>query len=265
MKHSTDRRTKTENHASPKPLQVSPIPSHRAALVIYAKAPIPGHVKTRLCPPLTPDEAATLHGTFVQDTLERSKVAATKLKLAFDRFLACAPSSTHVFFKIMQERQEVELINQVGDDLGARMNQSFQTMFAMGYPRVLIIGTDVPSLPLDHYNQALALLESNDLVLGPALDGGFYLIGLKQAAPELFNDIPWSTKQVFALTQEKAARLGLKTALIPSWRDIDTIDDLWALIEASVLDSKRPKNEKAFTSRTCGALQHIAKQLRVRA
>ena len=265
MKHSTSKRTKTENHASKKPLQASPFPSHRAALVIFAKAPIPGHVKTRLCPPLTLDEAATLHGTFVQDTLERSKIAAIKLKLAFDRYLACAPSSTHVFFKIMEERQGVKLIDQVGDDLGARMNQGFKTLFAMGYPRVLIIGTDVPSLPLDHYNQALALLESNDLVLGPALDGGFYLIGLKQAAPELFTGIPWSTERVFEQTQEKAATLGLKTALIPSWRDIDTIDDLRALIEASVLDGKNPKNEKAFTSRTCGALQHIAKHLRIRA
>lgn len=236
-----------------------------AALVIFAKAPIPGQVKTRLCPPLTPDEAATLHGSFVLDTLERTKAAVAKLKLPLDRYLACAPSSNLVFFKIMEERQGVRLIDQIGDDLGARMSQAFETMFAQGYKRVLIAGTDVPALPLDHYKQALLLLESNDLVLGPALDGGYYMIGLKRAAPDLFAGIPWSTDRVLSLTQEKATKIGLKTALISPWRDVDTIDDVQALIEASSLDAKKPKNEQAFSSRTAGALQLIAKRLRSRA
>jgi glycosyltransferase A (GT-A) superfamily protein (DUF2064 family) len=138
-------------------------------------------------------------------------------------------------------------------------------MFARGYGRVLIVGTDVPSLPLEHYQQALALLETNDLVLGPALDGGYYLIGLSRTAPNLFTGIPWSTDQVLRLTQEKAATLGLKTALTSDWRDVDTIDDLQALIEASALDAKKPKNEQSFSSRTAGALQLIAKRLRSRA
>ena len=235
------------------------------ALVIFAKAPIPGQVKTRLCPPLTPDEAATLHGSFVLDTLERSKVAAAKLKLPLDRYLACAPSSALVFFKIMEERQGVKLIDQVGEDLGARMNQAFETMFARGYQRVLIVGTDVPTLPLDQYKQALALLETNDLVVGPALDGGYYLIGLKRPAPDLFRGLPWSTDQVLRLTQEKAAELGLKTALIPPWRDVDTIEDVQALVDASTLDAKKPKNEQSFSTRTAGALQLVAKRLRSRA
>ena len=245
-----------------KPPSQSP---HAAALVIFAKAPIPGQVKTRLCPPLTPDEAATLHGSFVIDMLERTKVAVAKLKLPFDRYLACAPSSTLVFFQIMEERQGVKLIDQMGDDLGARMSQAFATMFARGYSRVLIVGTDVPSLPLDHYKQALTLLESHDLVLGPALDGGYYLIGLKRAAPDLFVGIPWSTEQVLGMTQEKATKLGLKTALIAPWRDVDTIEDVQALIEASVLDAKKPKTEQSFSSRTAGALQLLAKRLPSRA
>src|SRR5512138_3641921 len=85
--------------------------SPHAALVIFAKAPIPGEVKTRLCPPLTPDEAATLHGSFVLDVLERSRNMVAKLKLPVDRYLACAPSTTLVFFKIMEERQSVKLID----------------------------------------------------------------------------------------------------------------------------------------------------------
>ncbi|MEQ1785210.1 MAG: TIGR04282 family arsenosugar biosynthesis glycosyltransferase, partial [Hyphomonadaceae bacterium] len=175
--------------------------------------------------------------------------------------LACAPSSTLVFFQIMEERQAVKLIDQVGDDLGARMQQAFDTLFAQGYQRVFIVGTDIPSLPLDHYKQALALLDSHDVVLGPALDGGYYLIGLKQPRPELFANIAWSTDRVLAATQEKAASLGLKTALLPPWRDVDTIDDLQALIDASAADTKKPKTEQAFSSRTAGALQHLAKRL----
>ncbi len=248
--------------ATPDPL---PLTSHKAVLVIFAKAPIPGQVKTRLCPPLTADEAATLHGSFVLDTLERTRTAVVKLRLPLDRYLACSPSSTLVFFKIMEERQAVKLIDQEGDDLGARMNQAFETMFARGYKRVLIVGTDVPSLPLQHYQQALALLENNDLVVGPALDGGYYLIGLNKPAPALFENIPWSTDRVLALTREKADSLRLSHALLPAWRDIDTIDDVQAMIEASSLDARKPKHEQSFSSRTAGALQLIAKRLRSRA
>jgi rSAM/selenodomain-associated transferase 1 len=250
------------NQPTPKSSQPPTSKPQPAALVIFAKAPVPGQVKTRLCPPLTPDEAATLHGSFVIDMLERTKVATAKLKLPLDRYLACAPSSTLVFFQIMEERQSVKLIDQVGDDLGARMQQAFATMFGKGYQRVFIVGADVPSLPLDHYKQALTQLDTHDIVLGPALDGGYYLLGLKQPRPELFADIAWSTDRVLTATQEKAAGLGLKVALLPSWRDVDTIDDLQALIDASAADAKKPKNEQSFSARTAGALQHLAKRLR---
>lgn len=235
------------------------------ALVIFAKAPIPGQVKTRLCPPLTHDEAATLHGSFVLDTLERTKAAAVRLKLPFDRYLACTPSSTLVFFKIMEERQSVKLLDQEGEDLGTRMHRAFETFFKGGYPHVLIVGTDVPSLPLDYYQQALELLEKHDLVVGPALDGGYYLIGLNQPAPSLFENMPWSTDRVLSLTRAKAETLGLSIALLPEWRDIDRMEDLQALIEASSLDARKPKHEQSFSSRTAGALQLIAKRLKSRA
>lgn len=237
--------------------------SPHSALVIFAKAPIPGQVKTRLCPPLTPDEAATLHGSFVLDTLERTKIAAVKLPI--DRYLACAPSVTHVFFKIMEERHGVKLIDQVGDNLGARMNQAFTVLFMQGYRRVILIGTDVPTLPLDQLKLAFASLENHDLVLGPALDGGYYLIGLKRPAPELFVDIPWSTDQVLRLTQEKATAFGLTTVLLEPWRDVDTLADLQALIDACNAETKKPKNDRVFSSRTVGVLQTLAKRLHSRA
>ncbi len=236
----------------------------RAALIIFAKAPIPGQVKTRLCPPLTPDEAATLHGSFVLDTLERTKAAIAAYKLPLDRVLACAPERTHVFFRIMEERHGVRLMNQEGENLGARMDHAFSTVFAQGYRRALLVGTDVPSLPLDHYRRALEELDRHDVVLNPALDGGYVLIGLKQPAPDLFREIPWSTDQVCALTQTRAAELHLSTALLPPWRDVDTLEDLQALIDASAADSRQPKKNRVFSARTAGALELIAKRLKTR-
>src|SRR5689334_19422314 len=107
--------------------------------MIFAKAPIPGQVKTRLCPPLTPDEAATLHGSFVLDQLERTKAAIAAFRLPATRLLACAPSSSHVFFQIMAERHNVSLLDQDGTDVGARMHAAFVHAFAQGYKRTLLV------------------------------------------------------------------------------------------------------------------------------
>jgi rSAM/selenodomain-associated transferase 1 len=232
--------------------------------VIFAKAPIPGEVKTRLCPPLTPDEAATLHGSFVLDMLERTKLAVTKLQLPFHRYLACAPSSELVFFKIMEERQGVRLLDQVGENLGQRMHRAFVDLFAKGYTQVIIVGTDVPTLPLSVYQEAFTMLGRSDVVLGPALDGGYYLIGLKQPAEQLFTGVPWSTDQVLAVTQQNAKKLGLSVGLTTPWRDVDTIADLQSLIAECQEDNKKPKQDRTFSSRTAGALHLLADRLKTR-
>jgi rSAM/selenodomain-associated transferase 1 len=241
----------------------SRLTSH-AALVIFAKAPIPGEVKTRLCPPLTPDEAATLHGSFVLDMLERTKLAVATLQLPFHRYLACAPSSDLVFFKIMEERQGVRLLDQVGEDLGRRMHRIFLDLFAKGYEQVIIVGTDVPTLPLSVYQEAFAMLGRSDMVLGPALDGGYYLIGLKQPAEQLFTGVPWSTDQVLAVTQQNAKALGLSVGLTTLWRDVDTITDLQTLIAECREDNKKPKQNRTFSMRTAGTLQLIETRLKTR-
>jgi rSAM/selenodomain-associated transferase 1 len=235
-----------------------------AALVIFAKAPIPGEVKTRLCPPLTPDEAATLHGSFVLDMLEGTKLAVAKFQLPVHRYLACAPSSELVFFKIMEERQGARLLDQVGEDLGQRMHRISVDLFANGYRQVIIVGTDVPTLPLSVYQEALTLLGKSDVVLGPALDGGYYLIGLKQPAEQLFTGVPWSTDQVLAVTQQNAKTLGLSVELTTAWRDVDTIADLQMLITECREDNQKPKQDRAFSPRTAGALQLLATRLKTR-
>ena len=249
--------------SSPSP-HPTPLTPHQAALVIFAKAPIPGEVKTRLCPPLTPDEAATLHGSFILDMLERTKFAVAKLQLPFHRYLACAPSSELVFFKIMEERQGVRLLDQVGEDLGQRMHRTFVDLFAKDYTQVILVGTDVPTLPLSVYQDALTLLGKSDVVLGPALDGGYYLIGLTKPAEQLFTEIPWSTDQVLAVTQQKAKTLGLSFGLTTAWRDVDTIADLHSLITDCREDNQKPKQDRTFSMRTAGALQLLATRLKTR-
>ena len=234
------------------------------ALVIFAKAPVPGQVKTRLCPPLTPDEAATLHGTFVLDSLERTKVAIAKWRLPIDRYVACAPSSSLVFFKILEERHDVRLLDQVGEDLGQRMGRVFTELFGRGYERVGIVGTDVPTLPLSEYQRAFSLLDAHDVVLGPATDGGYYFIGLKRLVPELFIGIPWSTCNVFAATKQKATGLNLTVGLLTEWRDVDVAEDLQALIHDCAQDTRRPKQDKVFSGRTTGALQLLGTRLKSR-
>lgn len=246
-----------------------------AALVLFTKAPIPGEVKTRLCPPLTPDEAASLHGSFVLDAVERSTRAVKEAHGALDRYLACAPSRDLVFFKVMEGRYQIRLLDQVGENLGARMTRVFESLFAEGYRRVLLAGTDVPALPGGYYTQALQHLETHDLVLGPALDGGYHLIGLTRHVPELFTDMPWSTDQVLALTTGKAKALGLKIALLPVCRDVDTIEDLEALIKETGLGSEtsgpreKPQSsvlspQSYLSARTADALRLLAVRLRER-
>jgi hypothetical protein len=190
-----------------------------------------------------------------------------------DRFVACAPSADHVFFKILEERHGVRLLTQTGDDLGARMARAMDDVFSLGYQKVLIIGTDLPTLPGPAFSEAAALLATHDLVLGPACDGGYYLIGLRKPAPELFAGIPWSTDKVLPLTQQKAVALGLRAALLPVRRDIDTIEDLSALIDEAGLEAMGSRKEGAshrpspiashLSPRTAGVLRLLASRLQI--
>src|SRR5947208_5052106 len=168
------------------------------ALIVFAKAPIPGEVKTRLCPPLDPDEAASLHGTLVLDAVERSKgLAGASL------YVAGTPDLAHPFFKVLEGRYGAKLLPQRGPDLGARMKWAMQDAFEQGAQEVLLTGTDLPTLPRAHLVEALTLIKRHDVVLGPTADGGYYLIGLRKMVPVLFDGIAWSTASVFAGREQK--------------------------------------------------------------
>jgi len=222
------------------------------ALIVFAKAPIPGEVKTRLCPPLDPDEAASLHGTLVLDAVERAKgLPGASL------YVAGAPDLTHPFFKVLEGRYGAKLLPQRGPDLGARMRWAMQDAFEQGAQEVLLTGTDLPTLPRADLVQALTLVKRHDVVLGPTADGGYYLIGLRKMVPALFEGIAWSTPSVFAETKNKIEQAGLSLGLLPECRDLDTLDDLKAFIALCGKD-------RAMTKRTEGALRLIAARLKER-
>ncbi|MYG39569.1 MAG: glycosyltransferase [Nitrospira sp. SB0677_bin_15] len=201
-----------------------PVPAE-GAIIIFAKAPVPGEVKTRMCPPLTPDEAASLHGSLVMDAVER-----TRSLRGVDIFLACSPGMDHPFFQTLVARHRIRLCDQVGADLGQRMNHALTAVFNRGYAHALLVGTDVPNLGTRHYEHAKSLLETTDVVLGPTKDGGYYLVGAKHPIPALFADIPWSTGEVFAQSRARADRAGLVVGLLDPESDLDTFDDVQAFL-----------------------------------
>ncbi len=222
------------------------------ALIIFAKAPIPGDVKTRLCPPLDPDEAASLHGTLVLDAIER-----TKGLQGITLYVAGTPDLAHPFFKVMEGRYGARLLPQSGPDLGSRMKQAMQDAFDQGIKEVVLTGTDLPTLPRTHLIEALTLIKSHAVVLGPTADGGYYLIGLQKMVPALFEGIAWSTATVFAETKKKVEAAGLSLGLLPECRDLDQLDDLKFFIA-------QVGKDRAMTKRTEGALRLIATRLKDR-
>ena len=191
------------------------------ALILFAKTPRPGKVKTRLQPDISPEEASKLYQAFVLDLL-----GSTRNLEGTVRFLSCDPSKSDPYFKSLGERDHLDLIDQRGSDLGQRMRNAFEEVQAKGFERLVIIGTDCPNLSVKLIQKAFSYLEVHDLVLGPSRDGGYYLIGCRGKVPPIFDGIPWSGDQVFRLTLKRVMELNVNCALLPFWYDVDTMDDL---------------------------------------
>lgn len=191
------------------------------AVVIMAKVPAAGTVKTRLCPPLAPHEAATLYHAFLLDKI----VQVRSLKAAIP-VIAYTPCAGRRFFAELAA--DFILMPQQGADLGERLANSLAQLLAAGYRGALAIDSDTPTLPSAYLQQAvdwIAMPEA-DVVLGPSEDGGYYLIGLNQVHRELFENIAWSTAAVMPQTVQRAAAKGLRIAQLPPWFDVDTPSDL---------------------------------------
>ena len=192
-------------------------PRNSCALAVMAKAPRVGEVKTRLVPPLTHTEAALLSACFLRDT------AANIIDIqGADSFVVFTPPDAAAQLRALLPA-DCRLLAQRGATLGTRLINATKDLLACGYEAVCLINADAPTLPRAHLVAAVARLSQPGarIVIGPADDGGYYLIGLKRAQRQLFTDIAWSTAQVCAQTVARARALGLPCELLPSWYDLD--------------------------------------------
>jgi uncharacterized protein len=192
------------------------------ALAVMAKAPEAGQVKTRLLPALPAEQAAELCRALLVDQLEHLQ----DFPLA-DLYLAFTPSQAVPLMKRLAP-PAFHLLAQEGNDLGQRMKHLFGKLEEFRHKNIVLIGADVPPLPLRFFEAAFAYLQASDkrAVLGPSRDGGYYLVGLNQSVPEIFEAMTWSHGQVLEETRARLAALKIETLLLPSWFDVDTPDDL---------------------------------------
>lgn len=192
-----------------------------SVLMIFCKAPIPGQVKTRLIPELTAKQAAELHIELSTKTLQR----AVKSHLCPVQ-LWCTPTTDHGFFTASKAAYPLVLQQQQGADLGERMHHAFCSALA-GYSQALLMGCDCPSLTGQDLEEALmALKQEDEVVLAPAEDGGYVLIGLNQPHPELFDNMPWGTELVLEQTRNRIEHHKLRHHELTEQWDLDTPKDL---------------------------------------
>lgn len=197
------------------------------------KYPLPGMVKTRLGKDLGQECAARLYRYFL--ALELEVLQSLQLPV----LLSCHPSFSISDYLAWLGSEFIYLTQGEGN-LGLKMQNSFEKAFNLGYTKVVLVGSDVPRLPQSYIQSALDRLQDHDVVLGPALDGGYYLLGLNchSFQPYMFEGIPWSTSQVLHLTRKKLDEQQIKTFLLPSLRDIDTLQDLKDMLAAQGLPTE---------------------------
>jgi rSAM/selenodomain-associated transferase 1 len=196
-------------------------------IAVFARAPVAGAAKTRLIPLLGTEGAAALQRHLIARTLSTAcAVPAARVTLWV------AGDTAHPYVAAVAARFGVAVAAQVGTDLGARMGHAFE---AAGAPLVLI-GTDCPQLAVEDLAAAAAALAGNDVVIQPASDGGYVLIGLTRPQPALFESIDWGGPQVLQQTQARIAALGLRCALRPVLDDLDTPTDFQRALAAGLLD-----------------------------
>lgn len=202
-----------------------PALSEICAVAVMAKAPRVGEVKTRLVPPLSPEQAAALSTAFIRDIAENILAAAESAPI--HGYVAYSPPGSEAAFAGVLP-DGIRLLPPRSIGLGASLRHGAQDLLAEGYGAVCLVNADSPNLPTAFLVEAVqALQQAGDrVVLGPAEDGGYYLIGLKRPHARLFEEIEWSTERVFAQTLDRAVELRLDTVSLPRWYDVDDIASL---------------------------------------
>lgn len=195
----------------------------RAAIIVFTREPIPGAAKTRLIPRIGARNAAALADAFARDALAKARALGMPLVIA-----ASAPgeASGSRYFRALAKRFRAELIDQGGGHLGARMRRALEPYAREG---AILIGTDTPSLPPAMIARCAAMLRDTPVVLGPSLDGGYYLLGVRGALPGIFRGVRWGGARVLEQTLARMRRARVPHALGPSWYDVDRWSDLMLL------------------------------------
>jgi uncharacterized protein len=243
------------------------VPRHQArgnlcAMAAMAKAPRSGEVKTRLVPPLYLDEAARLSVCFLKDITANFMAASSCVPVA--AFIAYSPPGSEDVFRAIVA-PEIELLGSRRIGLAYSLLDATKDLLAMGYGSACLVNSDSPTLPTAFLAEAAEALRApgDRVVIGPASDGGYYLIGLKEAHQRLFEDITWSTERVFPQTLERAASIGLEVVTLPRWYDVDDAASLgWLLRE--ILTGERPPDctRQGFAApNTSAYLQALAPSL----
>jgi len=210
-------------------------------LGVFAKYWEPGQVKTRLAASIGPEMAAAVYRSFVVTLLERFGHLADRRLLVYS-----PPEQQRAFALIAGDNWQLQ--QQSNGDMGQRMEQFFSSAFEKGANRVVLIGSDSPDMPSERITAAFDRLADSSVVLGPAEDGGYYLVGASrsasQKAPPIFDHIDWSSEHVWRQTLERLQACNIEAAELPIWYDIDTADDLGRLSQQIGQQAVIPKEDK---------------------
>lgn len=192
--------------------------SNENAVILFARDPILGQVKTRLSPSLNNETILKLYICFLKDSLAKIQQMGHA-----DGFVGVSPENHSGFFN-GRESSGMTLFSQRGKTLGDKMRQAFIDRFAQGYNKAAIIGSDSPSLPVSYIKKAFD--SEKDLVLGPSTDGGFYLIAMKGKVSEVFSGVDWGTDKVLSEMLDRVVAGGFSFDVLPVWYDVDLPGDL---------------------------------------
>lgn len=206
------------------PTSIIHTPRMLPVVIVMVKAPIAGFVKTRLSPPLSQPDAASLALCFVKDVVHSVQRVIPNIVIAF------TPPEGRVVLERSLSKQLLWFA-QKGNDLGERLNSAITHAQDLGFNPIIVLGADSPTIPASFIETALNALVTGetDVVLGPTTDGGYYLIGLNGSQPELFQNTSWSSPFTFQQTARKADQLNLRLLQLPEWYDVDTPTDLVTL------------------------------------
>jgi len=193
----------------------------RTCVVVFGREPIPGRVKTRLAAGVGDEVAARVYAVLLDHALHTAADGGSRVVLSLDE----APSLSWA------ARIGVPFEIQSGEGLGGRMAEAFALRFAEGEDRVVVVGSDCPGMATRHLSSAAEELERAEVVLGPATDGGYYLVAQRPPGVDLFSDIPWSTGATMTATRQRLSRLGTEWIELDELSDVDTEADLAAMID----------------------------------